>query len=146
MMNQEEKTIEIINEDEVIGKTPITIHIKYDEALTLKEFSEVLDYINKSINDVNRKNGVKSNAKLGKEYASEVTGVDSGSIMIHILTNFVAPVALGILANYLYDRLKDLGAKKKGKSIIEETRYPISIDVKGDNNLIEINITKPSND
>ena len=43
-------------------KAPITIHIDYNETLTLKEFSEVLDLINKAINDVNRENGIKNNA------------------------------------------------------------------------------------
>ena len=145
MMNIEEKVIEIVNEGLIMPKTPITVHIDYNEALTLKEFSEVLDRINKAINDVNREHGIKSNAKLGKEYAAEVTGVDSGSIIVNILTNFVAPVALSVLASFIYDRLKNIGAKKDNKSIKEEAGYPISISVNGDNNLIEFNITKPSN-
>ena len=144
-MSTEEKTIEIINEGSVMSKGPITIHIIYNERLTLKEFSEVLDLINKAINDVNRENGIKNNAKLGKEYAAEVTGVDSGSIVVYILTNFITPIALSVLANFLYDRLKNIGAKKDGKSIKEDTRYPIAISVNGNNNLIECNITKPSN-
>ncbi len=49
-MSTEEKTIEIINEGSVMSKGPITIHIDYNERLTLKEFSEVLDLINKAIN------------------------------------------------------------------------------------------------
>ena len=143
-MNAEEKTLKDINKGTVMTKTPITIHISYNEDLTLKEFSEVLDLINKAINDVNRENGIKDNAKLGKEYATEVTGVDSGSIVVHVLSSFVAPIALSVLANFLYDRLKNLGARKGNKSIKEDAGYPISISVNGDNNLIEFNITKPS--
>lgn len=101
--------------------------------------------INKAINDINRENGIKDNAKIGKEYATEVTGVDSGSIVIHILTNFAVPVALGVLGNFLYDRLKSIGAKKEKNQIIQETAYPISINVNGNDNLIDLNITTPSN-
>ena len=101
-----------------------------------------MDRINKAINDVNRDNGIKDNAKLGKEYAAKVAGVDSGSIIVHILTYVVAPVALSVLANFLYDRLKTIGAKKEK----EDGAYPISISVNGNNNLIQLNITKPSND
>ena len=144
-MGAEEKTIQIIKEGEVLPESPITIHINYNESLTLKELSTALDLINKAINDVNRESGIKNNTKLGKEYAAEVAGVDSGSIVLHILTYFVAPVALSMLANFLYDRLKTIGAKKKKKSIKEDSGYPISISVNGDNNLIELNITKPSN-
>ena len=144
-MKADQKIIEIINEGSIMPKAPITIHIDYNETLTLKEFSEVLDLINKAINDVNRENGIKNNAKLGKEYAAEVTGVDSGSIVVHILTNFVAPIALSVFANFLYDRLKNIGTKKENKSIKEDTRYPISISVNGNDNLIEFNIVKPSN-
>ena len=141
MMCKKEKCIQIIKEGEITSQSSITIHIDYNESLTLKELSEVLDIINKSINDVNRGNGIKDNAKLGKEYAAKVAGVDSGSIIVHILTYVVAPVALSILADFLYDRLKNIGAKKEK----ENSAYPISISVNGDNNLIELNITKPSN-
>lgn len=140
-MCKEEKSIQIINEGEITTQSPITIHINYNESLTLKELSDALDRINKAINDINRDNGIKDNAKLGKEYAAKVAGVDSGSIIVHILTYVVAPVALSVLANFLYDRLKTIGAKKEK----EDGAYPISISVNGNNNLIELNITKPRN-
>ena len=107
------KMVNIISEGQVVKKESVTLHIGYNESLTLKELSEILDLINKAINDINRENGIKDNAKIGKEYATEVTGVDSGSIVIHILTNFAVPVALGVLGNFLYDRLKSIGAKKE---------------------------------
>ena len=44
-----------------------------------------------------------------------------------------------------YDRLKSIGAKKEKNPIIQETAYPISINVNGNDNLIDLNITKPSN-
>lgn len=140
-MDTAEKAIQIINEGQIKSKSPVTVHINYNASLTLKELSDTLDRINKAINDVNRENGIKNNAKLGKEYAAEVAGVDSGSIVVHILTNFVAPVALSVLANFLYDRLKSIGVKNEKN----DAGYPISINVNGDNNLIELNITKPIN-
>ena len=120
----------------------ITMHMNYNEALTLKELSEILDLINKAINDVNRKNGIRNNAELGKKYKTEVTGVDSGSIIIHILTNFVAPVALSVLADFLSERLKNFGAKKEKKQIKIDSAYPISIRINENDNLIDINIKK----
>ena len=140
-MYTKEKAIQIISESEISVKSPITIHIGYNHSLTLKEFSDVLDRINKAINDVNRDNGIRNNAILGKEYAAEVAGVDSGSIVLHIFTYIVEPVFLSVVGNFIYDRLKNIGAKKEE----EDTAYPISINVNGDNNLIEINITKPNN-
>lgn len=131
-----------------MSKDSVTIHISYNESLTLKELSEVFDLANKAINDINREKGI-NNATIGKEYAAEVTGVDSGSIVLHILTNFVAPVALSVLANFLYDRLKTIGSKKDKKAknqIKADTAYPIIIIVNGSENLINLNITKPSND
>ena len=136
--------INIISDRSIQQKELITIHIDYNESLTLKELSEVLDLINKAINDVNRENGIKNNATLGKEYAAEVAGVDSGSIVVHILTNFVAPVALSMLGSFLYDRLKNIGAKKE-KQVKTDTAYPISINVNGNDNLIEFVVTKPCN-
>lgn len=137
--------INIISDRSIQQRELITIHIDYNESLTLKELSEVIDLINKAINDVNRENGIKNNATLGKEYAAEVTGVDSGSIVVHILTNFVAPVALSMLGSFLYDRLKNIGAKKEKKQVKTDTAYPISINVNGNDNLIEFVVTKPCN-
>lgn len=136
------KTINIIKDGTVMSDSTFTIHITYNESLTVKELSQVLDFTNKAINDINRENGMKNNVKLGKEYAAEVVGVDSGSIVMHILTYFVSPVALSILANFLYDRLKNIGAKKEKGAILNDSGYPISISVNGENNLIELNITK----
>lgn len=146
MMNIEEKEITVLQEGSVATRGPITIHITYNESLTLKEFSEVLDLINKAINDVNRESGMKNNAKLGKEYAAEVAGVDTGSIIVHVLTSFVAPVLLSVIANFIYERLKNIGAKKEKRLTKENSGYPISINVNGDDNLIEINIKKPNSD
>ena len=141
-MNAADKSITIIKDGTVMSESTFTIHIGYNDPLTVRELSQVLDFTNKAINDINRENGIKNNVKLGKEYAAEIVGVSSGSIVIEILTHFVSPIALSILANFLYDKLKNVGAKKEKGKIINDSGYPISISVNGDNNLIELNITK----
>ncbi len=141
----EEKPISVINEGSIMPKDPVTIHIRYTESLTLKELSDVLDLLNKAINDVNRENGIKNNAILGREYTTEVTGVGSGSIIVYILSNLVVPIALSIFGNYIYERLKNIGAKKENKQIKTDNAYPVSISVDGSNNVIELYILKPSN-
>ena len=141
-MNAADKSITIIKDGTVMSDSTFIIHIGYNDPLTVRELSQVLDFTNKAINDINRENGIKTNVKLGNEYAAEIVGVSSGSIVIEILTHFVSPIALSILANFLYDRLKNVGAKKEKGKIINDSGYPISISVNGDNNLIELNITK----
>ena len=140
----EEKAINIINDNLVMPKDSVAFHISYNESLTLWELSEVLGLVNKALNDVNREKGV-NNKIIGKEYAARVTGVDSGSIIIYVLANFVTPVALSLLANFLYDRLKSIGLKKDKNQTEADTAQPIVITVNGNDNLIELNITKPSN-
>ena len=134
------KMIVINHDGSIKNKDQVTIHINYNEALTLKELSEVLDLTNKAINDINRENGIKNNGI--KEYAAEVSGVESGSIVIHILTSFVVPLATSLLADFLYERLKNIGAKKEKNKVVSGTAYPITINVNGDSNTIELNISK----
>lgn len=137
------RKIIVINDSLVKSKEIITIHIICNESLTLKELTETLNFLNRGINDVNRENGIKSNVLLGTEYAAEVSKVEHGSIVLQILTNFVAPVALSILGNFLYDRLKNIGAKKEKRQEKTDTAYPIAININGNENVIEVNITKP---
>lgn len=144
IMSTEEKTIHVRNEGTVIPNSLFTIHIRYDETLTLKELSEALELINKAINDINRQSGI-NNSKLGREYAAKVDGVSSGSIVVNILAHLVQPVALSMLASFIYDRLKSIGAKKRKNLINEDVGYPISMSVYGNNNLIEINIKNSNN-
>lgn len=113
----------------------VRIHLSYEDELTLKELSELLDLINKSINDFNRSNGVNNNSRIGKEYSTQVKSVESGSIVVNLLLNVVSPVLLSVLANYIYDRIKTLG---KGKGSNTVLKYPITINVNGDNN--ELNV------
>ena len=126
-------------------KEQIKIHIKYNSPLTLRELVEVLNLTNKSINDVNRENGVKSNIVLSREYAPEVYGVESGSIVLYVISNFVVPLAIGVLAGFIYERLKNFGAKKEKGKIIEGTGYLIRINTDENSNTIEIKIIKPDN-
>ncbi len=99
-------------------KEEIKLHITYDEELKLGDLAECLSKINTAINDVNRDNGMKDSRKIGSEYASKVQNVESGSIIVFITVNIVTPVALSVIANYIYDKLK--GFKKKKKKSNEE--------------------------
>ena len=140
-MKNNEKRNDVIEESTT--KKEITIHIDSNELLTLKELSEILDIINKTINYINRENGIKSNAKIGKEYAAEITGVDHGSIVINMLVNFVKQISLSVLADCLYERMKKIWSKKEKKTGDGDIKFPIYINVNGSGNLIDINITKP---
>lgn len=119
--------VEIVNDITMDAQGSIRVHITYDKSLTLKELSETLDLINKSINDFNRDNGVTNNGKLGKNYASEVESVEAGSIIVNLMVNVIAPVALSVLANYIYDRVKQIGVNKKPNN--ESVKYPVDITV-----------------
>lgn len=84
-MNAADKSITIIKDGTVMSDSTFIIHIGYNDPLTVRELSQVLDFTNKAINDINRENGIKNNVKLGKEYAAEIVGVSSGSIVIECL-------------------------------------------------------------
>lgn len=131
--------VEIINDIIMDAQGSIRVHITYEKSLTLKELSETLDLINKSINDFNRDNGVTNNGRLGKKYASEVESVEAGSIIINLLVNVIAPVALSVLANYIYDRVKQIGVNKKTNN--KNTKYPVCITANGgEGNEVSIHI------
>lgn len=118
----------------------VRIHITYDEDLNLGDLSETLDLINKAVNDVNRENGA-SNRKIGKEYSSKVSSVESGSIVLNVVLLVVVPIAVNMLSNAIYDRLKTLKQKKK-KDAPNEQKYPISVN--GNRNEIHIHIYNAS--
>ena len=136
----EEKKITILSDDTIESGEQIKLRFTYSNNLTLKEFSEVLDLTNKAINDVNRGKGI-NNIIIGRDYAPEVHGVESGSIILYIVLQFVTPVALSVLANFIYDRLTRKNRKNDNKELSEEY-YPISINVNGSNNSIDIHIEK----
>lgn len=135
----EEKKITILNDDAIESGERIKLHVTYNNNLTLKELSEVLNLTNKAINDVNREKGI-NNVIIGREYAPEVSGIESGSIILYIVLQFVTPVALSVLASFIYDRLTT--NKKKDNKQLSEDYYPISINVNGSNNSIDIHIEK----
>lgn len=141
----EKRAITIINETVINPKDSIAIHINYNKSLTLKELSELLDLINKAINDINRENGI-NNVTIGRNYAAEVKGVESGSIVLSIFINLVTSISCSILGNFLYDRIKSIGAKKDKDLKTNDNAYPVVIIVDGDIKLIDINITKPIDD
>ena len=135
MTNQNEERL-------LLPKDKFAIHISYNEALTLKELTFVLEQINKAINDVNRDNGVKSNNTIGTKYAPAIVGVESGSIILHIIANFVLPITLNVLANAISKRLFEKKQEKTQKNADMDCH--ISINVTGNDNLIECKIIKPT--
>ena len=135
-----DKNIIIENDSILKPKDIINLHITYERDLTLKELSEIISLLNSAINDFNRENGITSNIILGKEYASTISCVKSGSIVLEIVANIAISVACGVFANYIYDRVKTVGCKKGKKEEIQDFKYPINIAVNGDNNTITINV------
>ena len=134
-----EKKIMSCEELSLSEKNKITLHFTYDNNLTLKELSDLLDLSNKAINDFNRANGV-SNQAVSKQYAAEVGSVKEGSVIVEILQNFVVPLSVTVLGAFLVDRLKQWGQKKSakeekkpvepvddGKTISAHSKYPIEI-------------------
>ncbi|QOS39381.1 hypothetical protein DYE49_02485 [Treponema rectale] len=107
-----ENAIRIINDGSVMPNDSVT---------TLKKLSKVFDLANKAINDINREKGV-TNAQIGKEYAAFVTGVDSGSIIVHILTNFVAH-CFECLGEFLTRQDKNYRFQEREKT--KQSRYCI---------------------
>ena len=77
-----------------------------------------------------------TNPVIGRHYSSRVSGVESGSIVVYIVTHMVVPVSLNLLACYIYDRLTKKNSKKDPDST---NRLNCDIDVYGDNNTININ-------
>ena len=135
----ENENIKIVSDQLIISDNEIKMHISYDDKLTLKELTEILDLTNKAINDINRENGVGNNATIGKKYATEVTKVEQGSIVLSMVMYFVVPVSTSILAAFLYDRFKTIGSKKNKPS---EEDCKVNIIVDGNNYNIDIHISK----
>lgn len=121
-------------------KEQVKIHITYDKELTLKELSEVILSVQQALNTINRESGIKNNAILGREYASIVSGVESGSIVLAVVLNIAIPVACSLVANCIYDRVKSIGVGGKKKDETAKGKYPIAVSVEGDSNSINIHI------
>ena len=140
-----EEALQIITDTVIEKDGELIFHIAYDKQLTLKELSEVLDLVNKAINDSNREHGVKNNGILGKQYAPEVMAVNQGSVILNLLVYVVAPITTSVIGSFIYDRLTTLGhSSAKKKSAVDEKdslafiKYPISITVNANN--IDIHI------
>lgn len=113
----------------MLNQGKIKLHISYDSAITLKELSDTLDTVNKSINSINRENGITNNYVLGRYYAPRIESVESGSIVLNLLTNFVAPVALGLISNYIFNAMQKKGKKNKTIDINTEINGDIIINI-----------------
>ncbi|MBR4872334.1 MAG: hypothetical protein IKV00_00715 [Clostridia bacterium] len=94
-----------------VDKENINIHITYDEAIKLKDFSYILNVLNMSINDYYRENGVKSNAL--SEYAAVVNKVDAGSIWLELGVAFFGQAIPAIVQCMMQRFQKDSERREK---------------------------------
>ena len=84
-----------------------TIHIEYDNSISLKEFGEIIDIIRLSFNDSNRNMGINNN-NINK-YAPAINCVEKGSIILNIVVN----LAVGVTVNLISDAIKSRINKSK---------------------------------
>ena len=136
-MHNESKVL-IENDVMLKNNDEVTLHFTYDDPLTLKELSELLDLSNKAINDLNRDNGVKGPSKFSNEYASKVTAVKEGSIEIDLMVSLVLPTVSSVIAGCIQERLKTWKKSKKKNEENNQGKYPHSIIVNGGNVNIHI--------
>ena len=122
-----------------ISTANFNIHITYNDKIKLKEFSDLLNTINLSVNDYYRDNGV-GNHELS-QYSAVVNKVENGSIWLEIAIAVFANVTATVLAEYLLRRTNK-GSKDK-KNICPPTDN-IHIET-GDNCTINIHINSNNN-
>lgn len=84
-----------------------TIHIEYDNSISLKEFGEIIEIIRLSFNDANRNMGINNN-NINK-YAPAINCVEKGSIILNIVVN----LAVGVTVNLISDAIKSRINKSK---------------------------------
>ena len=83
--------------------TSFNIHISYQKKMQLKEFANLLNTINLSVNDYYRDNGLSSNEL--HQHAAIVSNVRNGSIWLEIIISVFSEVASSLLAEYISQRL-----------------------------------------
>lgn len=86
-----------------INTENFNIHITYNDKIKLKEFSDLLNTINLSVNDYYRDNGV-GNHELS-QYSAVVNKVENGSIWLEIAIAVFVNVTATVLAEYLLKRI-----------------------------------------
>ena len=119
----------------------VDFHITYDEPLTVKEFTEILNAINMGINDANRSQGVTNSRQLGDEFAPRIEGVKEGSIILSVIIKCLGQIALSVIANYIFQRLEMKFGDKEGRIghfgnlTINIINFPITINISIGNRL-----------
>jgi len=87
-------------------KEKYKIHISYNNNLSLSDLNKILECINFGFNEINRNLGVRSNKQI-KEMNPEIINIDKGSLILELIVNFLAPVAVNIVSSIIIDRLKN---------------------------------------
>ena len=83
-----------------------TIHVAYDNSISLKEFGEILEIIRLSFNDANRKMGITNNNI--SNYSQAINYIENGSIILNIIVNFGADMSAMLNLIVLTDHLMKL--------------------------------------
>ena len=113
-------------------KKNLGIHITYNEALTLKELSELLHLINLSVNDYYRDNGV-SNQYIAN-FSPTIEKVKEGSIIFELLFPEFFDITAQIIAEYIIPRLRTMWNNEKNR---EQNR---DIKIEANNNTVQIGL------
>ena len=108
------------------------LHLTYNNNLSFSDFNKICDSLNKSFNDINRKNGIK-NTKMIKEHNPVITNFDKGSVILELAVSFVVGVAASLVANAIYDRITKSVKNKVDVSIIENQDGSKEINIHIDN-------------
>ena len=117
------------------------VHITYDQKITLKELSEVLNLINLSINDYYREKGI-NNFQIGR-LAPSVTGVKEGSIFFDIVIPVIETICSEAITveTIMAHILNRLNRPKQEKS--RQTHIYVTFNI-GKGNTININVGEKS--
>ena len=82
-----------------------TVHVDYDNSISLKEFGEIIEIIRLSFNDANRNMG-KNNNNISK-YAPAINYVEKGSIILNIIVNLAVGVTVNLISAAIKSRINN---------------------------------------
>ncbi len=105
----------------------IKMHITYDEPLEIKAFAKLLNTVDKSFGyayDVLREK--YRDIDFPTKSPVRLKGVKEGLICLDLLTSICADIAVGVLADYLRNRL-NLGGKKSPEIYVDGDMIDINI-------------------
>lgn len=114
--------------------TKISFHFSSESDITLNEFKDLLDAIQFSINELNRKSKV-SNRDLYSKYPTRISNVREGSLILDITLG----IAEGIVAGTFLDLIKYIINNRIAKKNKNNISAMAEVE-EGNNIVININI------